>query len=190
MKYSFWAAIPALCAAILSSPAAAPAATGQQPPTFRSDVRLIEVYVTVLDRDGRYVSGLTRDRFEILDNGIPCASLAFEATTSGFSCAILLDRTGSMGPVLPAVKSAILRFIDEFRANDVLALYSFNTALTSLMEFSSDKDAAKQAVLTTIAGGGHCLVRFALRSDPPALAAEGQESGDCFYRRRGQLELS
>ncbi len=157
MKITFSALI-ATSVAVLGCLAASAAGRGQQPvPTFRSDVRLIEVYVTVLDHNGRYVSGLTRDRFEILDNGVPCSFSAFESTTSGFSCAILLDRTGSMGSVLPVVKNAILRFIDAFRENDVFALYSFNTSLTTLVEFTRDKNAAKQAVLNTIAQGATAL---------------------------------
>jgi VWFA-related protein len=126
-------------------------------PVFRSDVRLIEVYVTVHDRNGRHVSGLARDRFEILDDGIPCVLTAFESTTTGFSCAILLDGTGSMDLVLPTVKNAILRFIGAFRENDLFALYSFNTALTTLVDYTGDKDAGKRAVLTTIAQGGTAL---------------------------------
>jgi len=158
MKVPPLSAIIAIAVAILGCVVASAQETaGQAVATFRSDVRLIEVYVTVLDHRGRYVTGLTRDRFEILDEGIPCPFSAFESTSSGFSCAILLDRTGSMGLAFPAVKNAILRFIDAFRENDVFALYSFNTSLTTLVDYTRDKDAAKQAVLNTIAQGATAL---------------------------------
>ena len=126
-------------------------------PTFRSDVRLIEVYVTILDSKGRYVSGLTRDQFEIVDDGIPCPILAFEPVTSSFSCAILLDRTGSMLASMPVLKSATLRFIDSFRQDDSFSVFSFNTSLQTLQDFTQDKNAAKQAVLRTIAQGATAL---------------------------------
>src|SRR5688572_13710372 len=44
-------------------------ATAQNPPTFRSGVRLIEVDVFVTDREGRFVRSLTQDDFELVENG-------------------------------------------------------------------------------------------------------------------------
>jgi VWFA-related protein len=41
----------------------------QQPPTFKSGVQLVEVDVRVFDRDGRFVADLTRDDFELLEDG-------------------------------------------------------------------------------------------------------------------------
>jgi VWFA-related protein len=53
------------------------AASGQAPqagqPTFQSGVQLVEVDVRVFDREGGFVTGLTRDDFEILENGEPQA---------------------------------------------------------------------------------------------------------------------
>lgn len=44
----------------------------QQPAvTFRSEVNYVEVDVLVTDRDGNFVRGLTRDDFEIVDEGRP-----------------------------------------------------------------------------------------------------------------------
>lgn len=45
-------------------------ATGQQP-VFRSGVQIVEVDVRVFDRDDRFVADLTRDDFELLENGVP-----------------------------------------------------------------------------------------------------------------------
>jgi VWFA-related protein len=41
------------------------------PPTFRSGVRLIEVDVEVRDKDDRFVETLTKDDFEVLEDGVP-----------------------------------------------------------------------------------------------------------------------
>ncbi|HXG72089.1 MAG TPA: VWA domain-containing protein, partial [Gemmatimonadaceae bacterium] len=53
------------------APASAPPA--QKPPapapTFRSTVQVIEVDARVFDKDGRFVTGLTRDDFEVLEGG-------------------------------------------------------------------------------------------------------------------------
>ena len=52
-------------------------ATAQNPPTFRAGVRFIEVDVFVTDREGRFVRGLTRDDFELVEDGTPQEIRAF-----------------------------------------------------------------------------------------------------------------
>jgi VWFA-related protein len=44
-------------------------AEGQSAPTFRSGVRLIDIDVFVTDRDGRFVGDLTKDDFELVEDG-------------------------------------------------------------------------------------------------------------------------
>ncbi len=129
----------------------------QSVPVYRSEASLVEVYATVFDHRGRYVAGLTQDQFEILDGGTACPISTFEPVTSGFRCALLLDRTGSMLDALPVLKNAVLRFIDSFRQNDSFAVYSFNTTLQKMQDFTEDKDAAKQVVLHTLAQGRTAL---------------------------------
>jgi len=43
----------------------------QEQPVFRSGVNLIEVDVRVFDEDGRFVTDLTRDDFEVIESGAP-----------------------------------------------------------------------------------------------------------------------
>lgn len=130
----------------------------QTPETvFRADVRLVEVYATVHGHKGEYVDGLSADRFQVRDNGAPQPLSAFEASQANLSCAILLDTTGSMAAALSAVKNGVLKMVDQFRENDVVAVYSFSGSLRMLQDFTADKDAVKRAVLRTRAGGGTAL---------------------------------
>lgn len=125
----------------------------EQMPVFKSKVRLVEVYATVIDQKGRFVTGLSRDQFEVREDGELHQISAFEATSSDLSCAILLDATGSMAASLPTVKNAILRLIDNLRTNDSFAVYTFNTSLSLVQDFTQDKYAAKKAVLAIRSGG-------------------------------------
>jgi Ca-activated chloride channel homolog len=134
-----------------------PALAQQDGFVFKSDVRLVEVYASVFDQKGRYLDGLTRDRFSLDDNGMAQPIVAFEGETREVSCAILLDTTGSMARSLPAVKNAIVHLIDEMRDNDSVAAYGFDTSVTQLQDFTRDKHAVKQAVLRTRAGGTTAL---------------------------------
>ncbi|MGE3275181.1 MAG: VWA domain-containing protein [Vicinamibacterales bacterium] len=62
----------ALCLALGASPHAAASRTGQQP-IFTADTTLVELDVTVTDRDGHPVRGLTRDDFVVREDGVPQA---------------------------------------------------------------------------------------------------------------------
>jgi VWFA-related protein len=126
-------------------------------PTFKVDVRLIEVYATVFDRRGKFVDGIGKERFEVLENGLPQPIVAFESQGSDLACAILLDTTGSMHEALPYVKNAAVRFIDQLRVTDQVAVYAFSESLQLLHGLTQDKASAKRAVLRTKAGGRTAL---------------------------------
>jgi VWFA-related protein len=128
-----------------------------QPIVFKTDARLVEVYATISDNRGRYVDGLPRERFQILDNGQPQELKAFETESSKISCAILIDTTGSMQQTMPAVKNAVVRFIDELREGDSVAIYGFTSSVTLLQDFTTDLSAAKRAALRIRAAGQTAL---------------------------------
>jgi VWFA-related protein len=65
-----------IVASLPQTPSAPP---GQQLPTFRSAVDVVELDITVLDKDRHPVKGLTADDFTILDRGKPQPIVAFSA---------------------------------------------------------------------------------------------------------------
>jgi Ca-activated chloride channel family protein len=116
---------------------------------FRTNTSLVEVYTTVTDQRGRFVDDLAATQFSILEQGTPRATQAFETRASPVSVALLLDTTGSMTAALPALKNAALKLMEELRADDSVAVYSFNKSVSELQPFTTDKEAAKRAVLRT-----------------------------------------
>ena len=125
--------------------------------TIKVNVRLVEVYATVLDHKGKYVDGLKSDNFRILEDGAPQKISIFENNADALSCAILLDTTGSMREALPRVKNSIVKLIDDLGPQDSVAIFTFDDHLTIRQDFTTDKDAAKRAVLRTRAEGSTAL---------------------------------
>lgn len=125
--------------------------------TIKVNVRLVEVYATVLDHKGKYVDGLKQGDFKVLEDGKPQRISTFESNTDALSCAILLDTTGSMREALPRVKNSVVRLIDELGPEDAIAIFTFNDHLTVRQDFTTDKEAAKRAVLRTRAEGSTAL---------------------------------
>ncbi len=83
--------------------AAAPQAR-QEVPVFGTGVQVVAVPVFVTDKDGRAVPGLTRDDFELLDQGRKVPIVAFEAVDAG---SLALPVTGAV--TAPVVQAAAQR---------------------------------------------------------------------------------
>jgi Ca-activated chloride channel family protein len=145
-----------LAAALL---ALAQQATAPDIPTapFRAEVRLVEVDASVFDKRGNPMSNLTRERFQVMDNGQPQEITAFEGSDDKVSCALVMDVTGSMEKFLPSLKIAASRFVDELRDKEEVGIYTFTTSLSLAQPFTSDKKLLKQAILRTRAGGDTAL---------------------------------
>jgi len=126
-------------------------------PSFRVDTRLVEANISVFDKKGNPLPNLRRERFQIFDGGRLQPLVSFEDNEERVSCALLLDVTGSMDAFLPVLKNAVVRFVDELREREELAVYTFNTSLRLAQPFTADKRLIKQAVLRTRAGGGTAL---------------------------------
>lgn len=73
---------------------AAPAA--QQRPTFHATANTVVVQATVLERHGRLIPDLTRDDFEVWEDGKRRPITAFAREQVPVSIAILLDLSGSV----------------------------------------------------------------------------------------------
>lgn len=122
-------------------------------PTFRAEARLVQAYVSIFDKHGNPLPNLTRDRFQVLDAGHAQALAVFEGAEDAVSCALLLDTTGSMTEYLPALRIAAMHFVDELRADESVAVYTFNRTLQVNQKFTTDKKLVKTAIMRTSAAG-------------------------------------
>lgn len=72
------------------------APAGQRPPTLRADVDLVLVPVTVMDERGRMVSGLEREHFEVLEDGVAQEIRYLSNEDAPVSLGVVYDVSGSM----------------------------------------------------------------------------------------------
>ncbi|MBI4889625.1 MAG: VWA domain-containing protein [Acidobacteria bacterium] len=138
---------------VLSS---APSASGPREDSshvFRSDVRLVELYTTVVDSRGHYIDDLNQKVFEVLEEGRPQPITAFETRSSALSAALLLDSTLSMHPTLPALKNAALGLLRQLRDSDQVAVYSFSDDVTVSQTSTQNRPHAARAVARIEARG-------------------------------------
>src|ERR687894_566955 len=113
------------------------AAPGQQP-TFRGTTDAIRVFVTVTDRDGRLVTTLTRDEFEVRDEGKPQPITLFDNSPQPIRLVVMLDVSGSMEGNLPLLRAAAAELFARLRPDDLARLGTFGRDVEISDTFTRD----------------------------------------------------
>jgi Ca-activated chloride channel family protein len=129
----------ALLAALVSAAAVALPAQ-QSPQVFRAGIRTVPVYVTVSDGAGGFALDLTKDDFELRDNGKVQTLTQFTTAAQPLSVVLLLDGSSSMGSVFGSVLEAANSFIVRMLPDDRTAIASFADRFQMRQPFSSDRD--------------------------------------------------
>lgn len=114
----------ALLAAFLSIPVA-----GQQ--VFRSGVDLTTFGATITDRKGNIVTDLTRDDFEIIEDGKPQRIEYFAAgdgdSTPVMHLGLMIDASGSMQADMKLAQGAAIKFLNMLPEAEDITLVDFDT---------------------------------------------------------------
>ena len=132
---------------LLALPSAEAAVRAQQP-TFKSSVDLVQVRAVVRDRRGRFVTGLDKQDFEIIDGGRfrPLVDLQFDSNAP-IRVALLFDVSGSMS-VSSKLESAVIaarHFAQGLAPGDEAAVFAFDRSLREVQPFTADRDAIDRA---------------------------------------------
>jgi len=116
------------------------------PPRFSAAAQLVEVYATVTDLKGP-ITGLTRDDFEVLEDGQPRDVSAFAAGEFPLSVALGVDRSISMaGERLRLAKQASRTFLSALRPQDRSMVLAIGNEADVIAPFSADRAAQLLAI--------------------------------------------
>jgi len=146
-----------LLAAALAPWAAASATEARDEPTFKADVGVIHVSVSVSDSRNRFLKGLTQGDFALFEDGIQQEVSFFSPTPLPLVISLLIDSSGSMTEKLATAQEAASRFVASLSPSDVGQIVEFGDHVGTLQEFTSDQHALVAAVRRTRAAGGTCL---------------------------------
>ena len=111
-----------------------------QEPTFRSGSRVVPSYVTVVDANNRLVTDLTRDDFEVFDNGRPQEITIFDNEVRPFTVVVMLDTSVSMTDRLDDLYAGAEQFLLRLLPHDKGALGAFNDKIEFASGFTSDRN--------------------------------------------------
>ena len=117
--------VPTILAVSLAHPSA-------QQATFRAGTELVSLTATVSDRKGQFLTDLTRDDFEVLEDGKPQTVQQFargDDLESGpdLHIGLLFDTSGSMDADIKMSRSAAIKFLNTMNYARDMTLVDFDT---------------------------------------------------------------
>lgn len=156
-----------------------PPGSGQQKnePTFRVNVRLVNVFTTVTDSHGAPVANLTKDDFHLLEDGIPQEIRIFEKESAmPLSIALAIDTSESTRREVALEMSSARKFVHSIlRPVDHLSLFQISEDIDQLTRFSSNMKEIERGIDHLTAGAGTSLYDAIFLCSDALLDREGRK---------------
>jgi Ca-activated chloride channel homolog len=127
-----------------------------QDTTLHVDVKLVNVFVSVTDRNGAVVGGLTRDDFSLSEDGRAQQIAIFERQSNmPLNLTLAIDTSESVAKDLPLERQAAQRFVQAtLRPQDQMSLMGFASSVTELAPFTRKASRIERAIARMRGGGG------------------------------------
>jgi Ca-activated chloride channel homolog len=139
------------------------ALSAQQRPEFKTGIRTVAIYSTVRDRDGHLVTDLTRDDFQIFDNGHPAEIVTFSNAVVPSTIALLLDMdwstgmiTNHVGEEFTRIRDSAALFVQALLPQDRMRIITIGHGVTPSPLLTSDKSVLRR-ILAEELWPGHDL---------------------------------
>jgi Ca-activated chloride channel family protein len=114
---------------------------------LRVDVNLVNVFVTVQDEQGGFVTGLDQEAFRVYEDDVLQEIRVFEKEDSVRSAiGLLMDNSGSMVDIVPYMVSGVREFTRSLgRLNDFFVA-TFGTKVSLVQDFSDSQEHLENAI--------------------------------------------
>lgn len=140
-----------------ASPTPTPTKVDDPNEVIKVETNLVTMPVSVLDRDGRFISGLRQNDFKIFENGTEQKIEYFQSVETPFTVVMLIDVSPSTSFRIEEIQNAAISFLDQLRPNDRVMVISFDEQIHVLTPITSDRRRLRDAIRTTEFGDGTSL---------------------------------
>ena len=130
------------------APTTTVAADNDQSTTFKVNVKLVSVFATVVDENGKPVTDLDKNQFSVLEDGIPQTISIFDRESGlPLSIVVALDTSLSTRKDLKLELESARRFAHAIlRPQDALSLYQFSEVVNEVVPFTSNLQRIDRAI--------------------------------------------
>jgi len=122
--------------------------------TFRTDVQEVTLAATVVDEHRHLVSTLSREAFQVFEDGKPQRISAFRRDDVPVALGIVIDNSGSMRSKRPSVNTAALNLVKASNPKDEVCIVNFNDQYYLDQDFTGNVDLLARALEHIEARGG------------------------------------
>lgn len=120
----------------------------------RVETSLVTIPVSVIDRDGRFVSGLQKKDFKIFENGVEQQIDSFATVQQPFTVVLLLDVSPSTAYQIDEIHAAAISFVNQLRADDKVIVVAFDEKVRVLSPATSNRAVLENAIMQAEFGNG------------------------------------
>ncbi|PYY16274.1 MAG: VWA domain-containing protein, partial [Acidobacteria bacterium] len=135
--------------------------SGQDKPetTFKVDVKLVNVFVTVTDQQGAPIGNLGKNDFSLSEDGVPQKIAVFSKESQlPLSIVLAIDTSSSTRKDIRLELEAARRFIHSMiRPQDSVSLYTFATNVSEMTPFTAKLHQVDSAINEVRVGGATSL---------------------------------
>ncbi len=135
-------------------PTPTPGAHQGEDEIVRIETNLVTMPVSVLDRDGRFISGLTQRDFKIFENGKEQQVEYFQSVEQPFTVALMIDVSPSTAFRMDEIHQAAISFVDKLRPNDRVIVIAFDDRVRVLSPATSNRNELRWAIQQAQFGDG------------------------------------
>ena len=159
----------------------------QSAETLKVNVNVVQLFFNVKDKKGALIPSLTKNDFQILEDGKPQTIKYFAAESNlPLTLGILIDSSGSQARVLDMEKQVGGDFLSQIlRDKDLAFVLSFDVQAELLQDFTSSvhllKAALNTARINTAGGGGGGIPGLGGGTVPTVGAPKGTVLYDAVY---------
>src|SRR4051812_6237953 len=127
----------------------------QELPTFRADVNMVRVAVSVTDHDGRPVPDLRKEDFVLLDNGKPrTIESMWREDNTPLTVGLVEDTSGSQRTFITQHRDALVQFIGQvLRAEDQTFLVGVRGDVRLFADYTNSVAKLRDAIFSLTAPG-------------------------------------
>jgi VWFA-related protein len=120
----------------------------EQLPTFRSQVNVVNLFFNVKDKHGALIPNLTKNDFQVFEDGKPQTIKYFTAETNQpLTLGIMIDSSPSQERVLDLEKQAGYEFLKQvLNDKDMAFVISFDVTVDLLQDFTNDPKQLRSAL--------------------------------------------
>ena len=128
----------------------------QSAETLKVNVNVVQLFFNVKDKKGGLIPNLTKDQFQIMEDGKPQTIKYFAAESDlPLTLGILFDTSPSQARVLDMEKVVGGQFLDQIlRQKDLAFVMGFDSDVNLLQDFTNSTRLLKRAMNETKIGGG------------------------------------